>query len=108
MKRRRGAEPVQVYLEPDDQARLERLAQHLDTTKSDVLRRGLEAFERQLLDPAAHPALRLIGLVDAERPDAPPIDAAVEHDRALAESEVASWGAPPPRPRRATRRPRGR
>jgi hypothetical protein len=99
MKKRRVAQPVQVYLEPDDQARLERLARQLDTTKSDVLRRGIEAVERELLDPASHPALRLIGLVDAERPDAPPFDAAVEHDRALADSEEESWGASPRRPR---------
>lgn len=91
MKPKRVAEPVQVYLDPPDRARLERLAQQLDTTKSDVLRRGLEAFERELLDPATHPALRLIGLADAERPDAPPIDVAVEHDRALAEGEERGW-----------------
>src|SRR5712691_6086678 len=91
MKKRRVAEPVQVYLERDDQARLERLARQLDTTKSEVLRRGLEAFERQLLDPAAHPALRLIGLAEAEREGAPKLDAAMEHDRALADAEESGW-----------------
>lgn len=44
-KARRVAEPVQVYLEAADRARLERLAARLDATKSDVLRRGLEALE---------------------------------------------------------------
>lgn len=38
-------EPVQVYLERPDRERLERLASALDATKSDVLRRGLEALE---------------------------------------------------------------
>jgi hypothetical protein len=42
---RRVAEPVQVYLDPADRARLERLAGRLGATKSDVLRRGLEALE---------------------------------------------------------------
>jgi hypothetical protein len=42
---RRVAEPVQVYLDPADRARLERLTERLDATKSDVLRRGLEALE---------------------------------------------------------------
>ena len=46
---RRVAEPVQVYLDPADRARLERLAARLGATKSDVLRRGLEA-----LDAASH------------------------------------------------------
>ena len=41
----RVAEPVQVYLASPDRERLERLAERLDTTKSDVLRRGLEALE---------------------------------------------------------------
>ncbi len=46
-RRRAGrvAEPVQVYLEPADRERLERLAEQLEATKSDVLRRGLAALE---------------------------------------------------------------
>src|SRR5665213_790040 len=38
----RVAEPVQVYLQPSDRERLDRLTDRLGTTKSDVLRRGLE------------------------------------------------------------------
>jgi hypothetical protein len=91
--RRRGrvAEPVQVYLERADRARLERLAGQLGATKSDVLRRGLAALERHLTDPATHPALRLIAL--AERETAPPAkyDVAREHDRALADGETTGW-----------------
>lgn len=41
----RVAEPVQVYLDPADRARLARLTERLVATKSDVLRRGLEALE---------------------------------------------------------------
>jgi hypothetical protein len=48
----RVAEPVQVYLERPDRERLERLADQLDATKSDVLRRGLEALESQVRRPA--------------------------------------------------------
>ncbi len=44
-KRRGVAEPVQVYLDPPARERLERLTAQLDATKSDVLRRGLEALE---------------------------------------------------------------
>lgn len=49
MRRRRDrvAEPVQVYLDPPDRERLERLAAELDATKSDVLRQGLVALEAQ-------------------------------------------------------------
>ena len=43
----RVAEPVQVYLQPPDRERLERLTERLGTTKSDILRRGLEALDAQ-------------------------------------------------------------
>lgn len=43
----RVAEPVQVYLQPPDRERLDRLIVRLGTTKSDILRRGLEALEAQ-------------------------------------------------------------
>jgi hypothetical protein len=43
----RVAEPVQVYLGLPDQERLGRLTVRLGATKSDILRRGLEALEAQ-------------------------------------------------------------
>jgi hypothetical protein len=79
-----------VYLDGADQERLERLTSRLDLTKSDVLRRGLQALEHQLLDPGAHPALRLVGLFDGSGTTG---DAARDHDRVLAESEEASWSS---------------
>ncbi len=87
--KRRVAEPVQVYLRPCERERLERLTAELDTTKSDVLRRGLEALEVQISDPEHHPALRIIGMVRAT--DDPGIDVAREHDEYLATTEIASW-----------------
>jgi len=91
----RVSEPVQVYLDPADQERLERLAAQLAATKSDVLRSGLAALEKQLLDPAAHPALRIIGIARGPAaPEADPgYDVAIEHDRYLGERERASWDA---------------
>jgi hypothetical protein len=49
----RVAEPVQVYLAGPDRDRLERLAAQLRVTKSDVLRKGLEALEGLARRPAA-------------------------------------------------------
>jgi hypothetical protein len=89
-RKHRVAEPVQVYLSAEALARLERLAGHLETTKSDVLRRGLEALEERTFDPAAHPVLGLIGLAEA-RPGSKPSTVARDHDRMLADSEVDSW-----------------
>jgi len=89
-KSKRVGEPAQVYLTDADQARLESLTAQLGASKSDVLRRGLEALELQHTEPSAHPTLRLIGLVhDGDERDA--VDAAREHDRLLAQSEETSW-----------------
>jgi hypothetical protein len=86
----RVAEPVQVYLEPHDQDRLSRLTDRLDATKSDVLRRALEALEREVSDPAGHPALSLIGIGEScSEPSVP--DPARDHDAVLADAEERSW-----------------
>jgi hypothetical protein len=90
-RRVREAAPLQVYLVADERDRLERLADQLDVSKSDVVRRGLLALERELLSPTAHPALRLIGIADAEIAGVTEADAARNHDQVLAESEEASW-----------------
>lgn len=92
----RVAEPVQVYLDRTERGRLDWLSDVLGQSKSDVLRSGLEALERQVSDPKGHPALRIIGLAGLLPPA--PHDVAREHDRYLADAEVASW----------KRRPRGR
>ena len=94
-RRVREAAPLQVYLVADEHERLERLADQLDATKSDVVRRGLLALERELQSPTSHPALRLIGIADAEKPGLAPIDAARKHDHEIAEGEETSWTPPP-------------
>ena len=102
-RRVREAAPLQVYLVADERDRLERLADQLDATKSDVIRRGLLALERELQSPTSHPALRLIGIADAENPGLAPVDAARDHDLALARGEEASWTPPKPaRPHRSS------
>ena len=98
MPKRRVAEPVQVYLRPREMARLDRLTAELDTTKSDVLRQGLEALELQVSDPEHHPALRIIGMVSVPDDDLG-IDVAREHDEYLAATEIASWSDHPQQPR---------
>jgi Arc/MetJ-type ribon-helix-helix transcriptional regulator len=90
-KRSRVSEPVQVYLDRGQRRRLDQLAGELGLSKSDVVRRGLEALERQMADPADHPALRIIGIASAEAAKPPDYDVAREHDRFLAESERKSW-----------------
>ena len=91
------AAPVQVYLKGYQRERLERLAERLGLSKSEVLRQGIDALERQVTDPAFHPALAIIGLAgDAGRDDVAELGYSVarEHDRFLAdalEAEIAEW-----------------
>ncbi|MXW67743.1 MAG: hypothetical protein F4Z72_12195 [Gemmatimonadales bacterium] len=91
----RVREPVQVYLAPSERRRLERLRDTLDTTKSDVLRKGLEALESQLLDPDLHPALSIVGLFHGTPPreGEPSLDVARAHDEVLADAEIDSWSS---------------
>ncbi|MCA2994912.1 hypothetical protein [Gemmatimonas sp.] len=88
--RKRAGEPAQVYLTEADQARLERLTEQLGASKSEVLRRGLEALELQHMSPVAHPALRLVGLVHDIEPCGE-VDVARAHDQVLADDEARSW-----------------
>ncbi len=95
---KRGAEPVQVYLDGEERERLARLTSLLDTSKSDVLRRGLRALEHQVTDPGQHPALGVIGLAASELRGVEPTDAARDHDRVLADAEMETWGGHHPSP----------
>ena len=80
-------EPVQVYLAPPDRDRLAALAERFGLTKSEVLRRGLAALEREATDAEQHPLMRLFRIADAEEDRGPPVDydVVLEHDRAIAE-----------------------
>lgn len=94
--------PVQVYLDRQSRDRLDRLATSMVTTKSEILRRGLLALEREVTDPGAHPALRLLGTASTE-PGGVMYDVAREHDRYLAalhEPEPPPYKAVKKKPRR--------
>jgi hypothetical protein len=87
------ASPIQVYLGPEEQERLARLAERLETTKSDVVRRGLLALEQEIADPAEHPMLQIIGMLKSTKPypDESGLDPARDHDQYLADAEERSW-----------------
>lgn len=56
----RVREPVQVYLDPPDRERLERLTRDLGMSKSEVLRKGLEALEALDRVPAGEPGAAVL------------------------------------------------
>ena len=74
--------PVQVFLGYSDRELLRRLASQLGASMSDVLRQGLAALERQLLDPKDHPALSLVGIIDDDGVE-DAVDVAKSHDAFL-------------------------
>lgn len=84
---------IQVYLRPGERDQLDRLTDLLATSKSDVLRRGMDALERQLTDPARHPALSVIGLIPSNRGSSAGqgYDIARDHDDCRAADEIAYW-----------------
>ena len=76
---------MQVFLARLDQERLLGLAEQLGVSKSDVLRRGLSALEREVMNPASHPIVMLTGLVDGDDGTTESgTDAGREHDAVLA------------------------
>jgi hypothetical protein len=88
--------PIQVYLERSQRERLERLAERLRTTKSDVVRRGIDALDRQVTDPKLHPALAIIGIAAPGSDDDTELGYSVarDHDRFLSdamENDIAEW-----------------
>jgi hypothetical protein len=103
-KRVSEAAPVQVYLDRSSRDRLDRLAEQLELTRSDVLRRGLIALEREASDPSLHPVLKLAS-ARVQSGATPGYDVAREHDRFLA--SVAIDGTSAPGARRGVHRTRG-
>ena len=102
-KHMRVGEPVQVYLDAAQRQRLDGLVAQLALSKAAVIRLSLESLERQILDPATHPALRIIGIAERESDDQASSStvAPSDLDRYLVDAEVKSWT-------RGTRKKRGR
>lgn len=75
-----------MYLEPDDSALLNRLAEEAGLAKAEILRRGIKSFAREQQGAVA-PMLRFL----AESSAGPwPTAVAADHDAVLAESYRAS------------------
>lgn len=82
--------PVQVYLDKEEIALLDRAAAALGTTKSDIVRLAVRRQARELLPPEDDPAWRLVGLAEAE--SGLPADLAGEHDAYLSEWQRGGGG----------------
>lgn len=79
-------EPVQVYLTSGDRKLLREVATTAGVSGAEVLRRGLRRMAGEILLDR-NPALRLLQEMNAaDWPSDMPTDAAVNHDRYLAET----------------------
>lgn len=84
---RRVREPVQVYLDPDDRALLQEIAERTSLPQAEVLRRGLRRLAADLTDNP--PGSSLDGLIGALGIDATiPADLAARHDDYLYPPEM--------------------
>ena len=97
----RVGEPVQVFLDRPDHERLLGLAEQLGLSKSDVLRRGIAALQREVMNPASHPIAMLTGLVDGDDGRTEDgRDAGREHDAVLAAGQLVPGSRAPRRKQR--------
>ena len=84
---------VQVHLNEDEDSWLEERARQLGTTKSALIREGIELLKVQDASETEH-LLKLIGMADYD-PDGP-TDGSERHDWYLAEAEFERWHRPGP------------
>ncbi len=75
--------PVQVYLDAVHWSKLSYLAERLNVSYAEVLRRGIDALSQTTLSANDDPAMQLIGLL-GEDTDSPG-DLSVNHDRYIVE-----------------------
>jgi hypothetical protein len=94
-------EPIQVYLDRDDRAILDRAAAAAGLSRAEVLRRGLRSFAAQ--ERRIGPMEQFMRkLAASEWPADTPTDLGVNHDKYLAEiyMDTHEEAALKPRPRR--------
>jgi hypothetical protein len=96
-------EPIQVYLDRDDRAILDRAAAAAGLSRAEVLRRGLRSFAAQ--ERRIGPMEQFMRkLAASEWPADTPTDLGVNHDKYLAEIYMDTHEEAALKPR--TRRPR--
>jgi hypothetical protein len=85
MKRPRAVrEPIQVYLDQDERAILDRVAQQEGVSRAEVLRRGLRSYAAEQ-NAGTSPMLEFLEWVWQQDLDLPS-DVSVRHDDYLAEA----------------------
>lgn len=98
-------EPIQVYLDRDDRAILDRASATAGLSRAEVLRRGLRCFAAQH-QRGEGPMMRFMRKMAAsEWPADTPSDLGLNHDKYLAEIYADTHEPREPKPRTRPRRP---
>lgn len=81
-------EPLQVYLDRDERAMLDRLAKATGLSRAEILRRGIRSFAAEYA-PEMSPMLQFLERIAATKwPADTPSDISERHDDYLAESSL--------------------
>ena len=97
-------EPIQVYLDRDDRAILDRASVAAGLSRAEVLRRGLRTFAAQQQGGIGPMERFMRELAAAEWPAGTPTDLGLNHDKYLAEIYADTHEPQKPRPRPRRRR----
>lgn len=98
-------EPIQVYLDRDDRAILDRASAAAGLSRAEVLRRGLRSFAAQQQRGIGPVERFMRGLAASEWPVDTPTDLGLNHDTYLAEIYTDTHQAKRPKPGTRPRRP---
>jgi len=74
--------PIQIYLEPEHEQVLRRLASERGLSMGEIIRRSLDKYLAEEVPPEHDPAVRIVGLGESTRGDL-----AEAHDHYLAAGE---------------------
>ena len=81
--------PIQVYLDRERDAGLSLVADRLNISKAEVIRRSLDDYLPRAIPPEEDPLMEMIGLLGEDSNS--PGDLAENHDYYLAKWERESW-----------------
>jgi hypothetical protein len=88
-KKQKKKKPIQVYLDYKQDAGLSFVADKLNISKAELIRRSLEEYLIDAIPPEEDPLMEMIGLAGEDSKG--PVDGAENHDYYLAKWERERW-----------------
>lgn len=91
MKKKPKRKPIQVYIDYETDAGLSLVADRMNISKAEVIRRGLEEYLPRAIPPEKDPLMEMIEQLPGEPGHEVPMDGAENHDFYLAKWEREGW-----------------